>query len=140
MIDDRQTLVTESAYDYAQVTATGNGNIIDMAGYESLTYVLYIDTVTTADSSNYFTFTVYGDSDSAMGTQVVLASTDIIGTAWVINENSATYTDDTTHEIGVKCSVAANRYYRLTCTETLTADATFAVIAIKGHALTKPTS
>jgi len=110
-----------SAFDYASRTATANGNIMDMQGFGSAVFVVSLATVTTADSSNLFTFTLqHGDDSSLSDAVTVTAALGLLGSNLVIN-NAATQSNMR----GQMGYVGGKRYVRLVATETGTASAAF---------------
>lgn len=117
-----------AAFVYASRTATGNGtNIIDTQGVGSVLFVVQLATVTTADSSNYFTLTLEAGDDSSLSDgATVTAATGLLGSNLVIN---ATTLGD---KIGMMGYSGGKRYVRMVATETGTASAAFSAVAISG--------
>ena len=124
-----------SAFDYASRTATANGtNIIDMRGFGACSFVVQLATVTTADSSNLFTFTIsHGDDSALSDAATVTAATGLLGSNLVIND-SATQSNMR----GIMGYVGGKRYVRLVATETGTASAAFSADCIQEMATTQP--
>jgi hypothetical protein len=124
-----------SAFNYAARTASANGtNIIDMRGFGSATFVVQLATVTTADSSNFFTFTIeHGDDSSLSDAATVTAALGLLGTNLVIND-SATQSNMR----GMMGYVGGKRYLRLVGTETGTASAAWSADCIQQLASTDP--
>lgn len=122
-----QTKVT-SAFDYASRTATANGtNIIDMQGYDSCVFVIQLATVTTADASNLFTFTIQAGDDSGLSDgATVTAATGLLGSNLVVNDTTLS------NKVGLMGYVGGKRYARLVATETGTASAAFSAVAVQG--------
>ena len=122
-----QTKVT-SAFDYASRTATANGtNIIDMQGYDSCVFVIQLATVTTADGSNLFTFTIQAGDDSGLSDgATVTAATGLLGSNLVVNDTAQS------NKVGLMGYVGGKRYARLVATETGTASAAFSAVAVQG--------
>lgn len=123
-----QTKVT-SAFNYASNTATANGtNIIDMQGYDSCVFVVQLATVTTADASNYFTFTLQaGDASDLSDGATVTAATGLLGSNLVVND-----TTGLNNKVGLMGYAGGKRYVRMVATETGTASAAFSAIAVQG--------
>lgn len=121
-----QTKAT-SAFDYASRTATANGtNIIDMQGFDSCSFVVQLATVTTADASNYFTFTLQaGDASDLSDGATVTAATGLLGSNLVIN-------DALSNKVGIMGYAGGKRYVRMVATETGTASAAFSAVAVQG--------
>lgn len=125
-----------SAFDYAARTATANGtNIIDMAGFGACTFVVQVAGVTTADDSNYFTFTLQAGDDSGLSDgATVTAATGLLGSNIVIdNTNDA-------NKVGMMGYVGSKRYVRLVATETGTASAAWSAVAVQQLPAVEPTS
>lgn len=115
------------AFAYASRTATGNGEIIDTRGFNALTFVVQLATVTTADSSNYFTLTLqHGDDSGLSDAATVTAATGLLGSNLVIND--ATTQSDF---VGMMGYAGNKRYVRLVATETGTASAAFSAVAVQ---------
>jgi hypothetical protein len=122
-----QTKVT-SAFNYASNTATANGtNIIDMQGFDSCLFVIQLATVTTADATNFFTFTIQaGDASDLSDGATVTAATGLLGSNLVVNNTNLSNT------VGMMGYAGGKRYARLVATETLTASAAFSAVAVQG--------
>jgi hypothetical protein len=122
-----QTKAT-SAFDYASRTATANGtNIIDMQGFDSCLFVIQLATVTTADATNFFTFTIQaGDASDLSDGATVTAATGLLGSNLVVNNTNLSNT------VGTMGYAGGKRYARLVATETLTASAAFSAVAVQG--------
>ena len=131
-IDDMKVT---SAFNYASRTATANGtNIIDMRGFGTCTFIVQLATVTTADSSNYFTLTLEaGDDSSLTDGAAVTASTGLLGSNLVINDSTTQ-----SNMIGMMGYVGGKRYVRLVATETGTASAAFSAVAVQSLAAIQP--
>lgn len=115
------------AFAYASRTASANGEIIDTRGFGAITFVVQLATVTTADSSNYFTLTLeHGDDSSLSDKATVTAATGLLGTNLVIND--ATTQSDF---VGMMAYAGNKRYVRLVATETGTASAAFSAVAVQ---------
>lgn len=118
------------AKSHAQVTGTGQGDIIDLQGFNSIMFGILTAATATADADNKFTFGVQ-EGDLADGSDMAtITDTDrILGSA-VINAEAQ---DNVVLKIGAV--VGVKRYMRLLWTETGTADATFGAVALLGHPL-----
>ena len=116
-----------SAFNYADRTATANGtNTIDMQGFGACTFVIQVAGVTTADSSNLFTFTLqHGDASDLSDGATVTAATGLIGTNQVIDA-----TGDA-NKVGMMGYCGGKRYVRLVATETGTAQAAFSAVCVQ---------
>jgi hypothetical protein len=107
------------------VTASGQGSVVDASGFQSVAFGILVGTVTTADSSNYFTFTVQ-EGDLSDGSDMANIPADrIIGSA-VLN---AAGQANSCLKIG---AIPAKRYVRLAWTETGAASAEFGAVAALG--------
>jgi hypothetical protein len=122
-----QTKVT-SAFNYASNTATANGtNIIDMQGFDSCLFVIQLATVTTADATNFFTFTIQaGDASDLSDGATVTAATGLLGSNLVVNDTGLS------NKVGTMGYAGGKRYARLVATETLTASAAWSAVAVQG--------
>lgn len=118
------------AKNTAQITATGNGEIIDTKGFESIVFAVQAGAVSAADGSNYLTADIYESDDSGMSGEE--KATAILGEAPVIN---ALTDADTVQIVGYN---GVKRYLRLKFTETGTFDAVVGAVAILGDAHNKP--
>ena len=110
------------------------GQIIDLRGYQALTFV--IATGTLADADAIFAVLVEEGDDSGLSDAAAVADDDLIGT-----EALAGFTfgdDDETRKIGY---VGHKRYVRLTVTPTNnTGDAPISAVAVLGHPAVAPTA
>jgi hypothetical protein len=113
------------------VVATDNtalvSQIVDTAGYESLTWI--IQTGTLADADATFAVTMHHGDASDLSDAAAVTSDDLIGTLALA---SFTFADDNKQrKLGYK---GTKRYVRLTITPSNnTGDAPIAVAAILGH-------
>jgi hypothetical protein len=108
------------------VTASGQGSVVDASGFKSVAFGILVGTVTTADSSNYFTFTVQ-EGDLSDGSDMANIPADrIIGSA-VLNASGQA---NSCLKIG---AIPAKRYVRLAWTETGSASAEFGAVAALGN-------
>ncbi len=136
MRDSLNNTKVSKAFAYASRTASGNGEIIDVRGFSSLNFVIQLATVTTADSSNYFTFTLqHGDDSGLSDAATVTAATGLLGSNLVIND-SGTQSDT----IGMMGYAGGKRYVRLVATETGTASAAFSSVAVQEKPHVAPVS
>jgi len=123
----------DSAFDYAGRTASANGEIIDLQGFGGCGFVIQLATVTTADGSNYFTFTIeHGDASNLSDAAVVTSATGLLGSNLVVNDTGQS---DTVSKMGY---VGGKRYVRLVATETGTASAAFSAVAVRTLATAQP--
>ena len=128
MRDNLNNAKVSKAFAYASRTASANGEIIDTRGFDSLTFVIQLATVTTADATNFFTFTLqHGDDSGLSDAATVTAATGLLGSNLVVND-STTQSD----MIGMMAYAGGKRYVRLVATETLTASAAFSAVAVQG--------
>ncbi len=109
------------------------GQIIDRAGYDSLTYVIATGSLADADA----TFTVLLEEGAAanLSDAVAVADVDLIGTealaSFIFSD------DDKTRKLGYK---GGKRYTRLTITPANNASAALiSAVALLGHPLSAPT-
>jgi hypothetical protein len=109
-----------------QVTASGTGEVVDLAGFKSVAFAILISAVAAADASNYLTFTVQEGSASDGSDMADIPAERILGSA-VINNTAQ---DEQTLKIG---AISDKQYVRLKWTETGTADVTFSAIAALGN-------
>lgn len=134
MRDQINSKKVSKAFAYASRTASANGEIIDTRGFGALTFIIQLATVTTADSSNYFTFTLEAGDDSGLSDKAtVTAATGLLGSNLVVND--ATTQSDF---IGMMAYVGGKRYVRLVATETGTASAAFSAVAVQELADVQP--
>lgn len=133
--DSLNDLKVTSAFNYASRTASANGtNIIDMQGFGACSFVVQLATVTTADASNLFTFTIeHGDNSSLTDGAAVTAATGLLGSNLVIND-SATQSNMR----GIMGYVGGKRYVRLVATETGTASAAFSADCVQHMGASQP--
>ena len=111
----------------AQVTATGTGDLLDVADYEDVKFVISSHISATADASNKFVFGVEeGDAVNLSDAVAVADPNRVFGSAVINNINQ----DHVVLTLGVQ--VGLKKYMRLTWTETGTADATFSAVAVLG--------
>lgn len=116
-----------SAFNYGARTASTDGtNIIDMQGYGSCLFVIQVAGVTTADATNFFTFTIQAGDDSGLSDgATVTAATGLIGSNLVIdNTNDA-------NKVGLMGYTGGKRYVRLVATETETASAAWSAVCVQ---------
>lgn len=109
------------------------GQIIDMKGYDSLTYIIAIGSVADADAT--FTVLLEESNDSGLSGATAVDDADLIGTEALAGFQ---FDDDNeTRKLGYKGS---KRYTRLTITPANNASAAvLAAVAVLGHATAKPT-
>lgn len=111
-------------------TTASEGNIIDMQGFESLTYVAYTGIVTDAGTASGFSFEVQESDTTADADFTAVADADLLG-----SEADLTVTSDDADEqlIGSIGYIGSKRYVRIVATGTTGTDAVVVVAAIKGH-------
>jgi len=133
--DSLDEIKVTSAFNYAARTASANGtNIIDMQGFGACSFVVQLATVTTADSSNLFTFTItHGDDSTLSDAATVTAALGLLGSNLVIND-AATQSNMR----GIMGYVGGKRYVRLVATETGIASAAFSADAIQTMGASQP--
>jgi hypothetical protein len=125
--------VTQAIIPAARTATFATGDIIDLQGYESVMFVVHAGAVTTADSSNFVTFTIVaGDADDLTGGATV-SGDDLLGSNPVIN--ATTDADEVIGKVGYR---GTKRYARLVATETGATDALYGAVAILGNARTEP--
>ena len=110
------------------------GQIIDRAGYDSLTYVIATGSLADADAT--FTVLLEEGAASNLSDAVAVADVDLIGTealaSFIFSD------DDKVRKLGYK---GGKRYTRLTITPAANASAgLIAAVAILGHPGTAPTA
>jgi hypothetical protein len=107
------------------------GNIIDSAGFASLVLTLATGTVTDGD----YTLVVEHGDDSALSDATTVAATDLIG-------GLPSFTADTDDNLAKAVGyVGKKRYVRASIVSANTTSGAFiGVVAIKGHAISKPTA
>lgn len=128
MRDNLNNQKVSKAFAYASRTASANGEIIDTRGFDSLTFVIQLATVTTADATNFFTFTLqHGDDSGLSDAATVTAATGLLGSNLVVNDTALSDT------IGMIGYVGGKRYVRLVATETLTASAAWSAVAMQNR-------
>ncbi len=109
------------------------GQIIDMQGYDSLTYLIAAGSIADADAT--FTVLLEESNDSGMSGATAVADDDLIGTELLAGFQ---YDDDNEpRKLGYKGS---RRYTRLTITPVNNASAALiSALAVLGHPNVKPT-
>ena len=107
------------------------GNIIDSKGFASLTYSLVTGTVTDGD----FALIIEDGDDSALSDAATVPASSLIGALPAFDDNAD---DNKSLSVGY---IGKKRYVRASLVSTnTTSGAVIGVVAIKGHALTKPTA
>ena len=110
---------------------TTNGVIIDTVGNESLTFGLITGTITDGD----YAVTIQHGDDSGLSDATTAGSDDLIGTLPSFTDNGD---DDKAAIVGY---VGKKRYVRANIVSTnTTSGGVVGVVAIKGHATSRPTS
>lgn len=108
--------------------------IIDVQGFDSLTWVIFAGSLPDADAT--FAVTMDEGDDSGLSDAAAVAAADLIGTyalaGFIFSDDNKVF------KIGYK---GAKRYVRLTVTPAANASASLAaILAILGHASAFPTS
>lgn len=106
---------------------TTNGNIIDTQGYESLTFLFHVGTVTDGD----YTPLIQEGDDSGLSDAAAVADADLIGT-----EAGAAFTDDTDDNATSKIGYAGDKRYvrfNVVSTNTTTGATSVGATAVLGH-------
>lgn len=126
------------AKNRATVTATFNGTSIDAQGYQALDFLIPVDTVTTADASNFITLKVQYSDDNSAWTDLTDTNNfgEFHGTPTVIE--GVTVLANTIQSFGI--SRLQHRYYRLVGTVTGTVSVGFQAIAQLSNPRHAPTS
>jgi len=113
-------------------TTPSAGNLIDMTGFRSLTFVLATGTVTDAGTTAGFSFEVQECDTTAAASFTAVADADLIGL-----ESALTVTDDAADNvmIGTIGYRGTKKYVRIVATGTTGTNAAVFGLAIKGHPL-----
>lgn len=110
------------------------GQIIDRAGFDSLTYVILLGSLADADAT--FAVTIDEGNAANLSDATAVAAADLIGTTALAG--FAFGDDDETRKLGYKGS---KRYTRLTITPSANASAALlAAVAVLGHPNVGPTA
>lgn len=110
------------------------GQIIDRAGFESLTYLIALGSIADADAT--FAVLLEESDDSGMSGATAVADADLLGT-----EALAGFQFDDDNETRKLGYVGAKRYTRLTITPSGNASAAvISAVALLGHPQLKPTA
>ena len=131
------TLAKSSIAPAAHTATTSSEVVVDCAEAESLTVIVPVGVVATADASNFFTFTVLmgdvadGSDATAVDSSAYLNPKSGAGVLWdrVIN---ATTEGSQVYQFGVK-NLRSNRYAFVRATETETASAIFGAMILLGN-------
>lgn len=122
-----------NAFDIQTVSTdtTTNGEIIDLKGYESCTFVFQTGTVTDGD----YTVLIQEGDESNLSDAAAVADADLLGT-----EAAASFTaDDDDNKVSKIGYIGDKRYVRFNIVSTNTSSgAVIGSVAILGHAHTKP--
>lgn len=120
-------------FNPAAITASADGNIIDRQGYESVTFVVALGTVTTADAENTLTVSLEASDASDMsGAEAVTSANGLVGANLVVNATGLS------GKAGAFGYVGDKRYLRVKVTEAGTASAIVGVAALLGNGLRRP--
>lgn len=110
------------------------GQIIDRAGFETLTYVIATGSLADADAT--FAVTIDEGDASNLSDAAAVAAADLIGTTTLASFTFAS--DDKCFKLGYKGN---KRYTRLTITPSANASAAvICAVAILGDAMSQPTA
>lgn len=124
-----------NALSPAQITATTNGNIIDLAGYQGCTFVITTGAIAGGDADNNLTAILQEGDESDLSDAAAVAADDYMGTLPVFND--AAGQANSQFAVGYK---GTKRYVRLRFVETGVADAFLSAAAILSHPRHMPTS
>lgn len=132
-MDLASSVSVESGLNIQDISSdtTTQGNIIDSGDFESLTFALYTGTIADGD---YALILEDGD-DSGLSDAATVGADFIVGTL-------PSFTEDTDDNSAAKCGyVGKKRYVRASVVSTNTTQGgTLGVLAIKGHAGSRPTA
>lgn len=110
------------------------GQIIDRAGFESLTYLIALGSIADADAT--FAVLLEESDDSGMSGATAVADADLLGTEALAGFQFDS--DNLTRKLGY---VGAKRYTRLTITPSANASAALiSAVALLGFPMVKPTA
>ena len=109
-------------------TTPAKGNIINMQGFEALTFVVQTGTVTDAGTASGFAFEVQESDTTADADFTAVADADLIGLESELTVTLDTADDDIIGSIGY---VGSKQYVRIVATGTTGTAAYVAAIAIK---------
>lgn len=131
--DLHSNIVAEIAISPASLSATTVGSIHDMQGYDALDFVILSGTVTTGDLTP---LVEHGD-DPALADAAAVPDSQLLPTG--TGQEAARIFEDADDDTVVRLGyMGSKRYVRLTLTETGTAVALMAAIAIKSRAAVNP--
>lgn len=134
MIENTHGKKVASALDYANLTAGANGNIIAVDGFDALTFVVQVGTVTTADDTNFLTVSMEHGDESDLSDAAAVTGDDIVGANLVINDTALS------NKCGMLGYLGSKAYVRLVVAETGTAEAGVSAIAVQDAAHVGPVS
>lgn len=135
--DDFNHLKLDEAIAAAAITVSENkvGNIIDTAGFESITFMYQIGTSTGGAT---FTPLLESGSIASLSDATNVADVDMIGTEAGATFSSGVADSNKTAKIGY---IGDDRYVRLSVQAgSMTGDSNIAGIVVLGHPRTKPQS
>lgn len=122
--DLKNNIDVQVGLDLDTYSASVSGEIIDTAGYESVTVVVCGSGTTITSGTHYFTTTIEAGDDSALSDAVVASGDDVLGSAvWTADGNQTYY-------LGY---VGDKRYIRPVLNETGTAEIVANCVVILGH-------
>lgn len=127
-----------AARNRATTTGNANGTSIDAQGFQALDFIIPVDTVTTADASNFLTLSVQWSDDNSTWTNLTDTNNfgEFHGTPTVID--GVNVLANTIQSFGI--SRLQHRYYRIVITATGTTSSAFSVIAQLSNSRHAPTS
>ena len=131
--DLKSSIKTEVGLNFGSIATntTTVGNIIDSKGFASLTYSLVTGAVTDGD----YALIIEDGDDSALSDAAVVSVTGLVGALPAFDDNAD---DNKSLSVGY---IGKKRYVRASLGSTnTTSGAVIGVVAIKGHAITKPTA
>lgn len=131
--ENKSSIETRLALTAVSRTASvTDGPIIDMRGFDSATFVIHAGTVTTADGSNGFTFSLRHGSASDLSGDAAVPAGEFDGAPAI------DATTDSDKIIGTITYKGGERYVRLVGTEVGTASAIFGAVVNLSHAEQAP--
>lgn len=109
-------------------TTPSKGNVVDMSGYEGLTFLVNTGVVTDAGTAAGFAFEVQESDTTADAAFTAVADADLVGL-----ESALTVTDDAADNVAIGSIgyVGDKRYVRIVATGTTGTAAVVNVVALK---------
>ncbi len=142
MIDQASSLDPVVSINSASITATTTGSAVSTEGCRSLTVIIPVGAVATADASNLVTFTVTESVDDSAYT--ALDSGDYIsvipngGSAVWDRIINATSEQNACYSFGIKTTTANVSSIKVVGTETGTTEAIYGAYVIRGNVPLEP--